>query len=1179
MAVPVISNAPRNATYSPVNSAGPFTVPFPLFDPTGADILVYLGAAPLTGWTLTCTQSTEAVGTFINGAVTLAAPVTGTLTIRGRRAPRRAGQYQEGKGVSARSQNFEFNLLTAMLREAFDRFGEVDAAFLRTLSLNEADLFNALGHEIIGLPPTVSDPSSAVSALYAALHYLTRATGSATSPFDAGFSEIANVKYPTAPFSAANVQYVNDLITLVRSEIPTAAGGISTYSPGIGATTRTLASKLIEYQSATDYGAVAVANSGLAGATDATVALQKLLDTGKDLDLGDGYFKVTAPLILKTPGQTIRGRGRDRTCIAWVAGAFTGTAVFRTDTTIFSGTGQPGPVLRDFRVKGFQPEVNPALSVSAQIAQLQDVSCLDFRDTIAFQLHNMALTAGMRAVDMRGQTGGAVINNLQSNAFVANIDIDGALDTVHVHHLHDFPYDITVNQKELQRLNSTAIKLGRVDDFKCTDSMSIQGNKAVWAFYSGARTLGADGYTSPGGTPTGAFNGFNFDITPLGIDMDGGVLSFSGGYMASVKMVDMTAGFLTFNGFATANINVDQAIVISSGTLNFSDCALIVDNNTDFTFIRQTGGNVILADNFYNWTGGGNITKAKVWTSGGRLTANGNVVVPFGGGTAGANGLFFRLDGGGPHSVSGPTPGWANTPGATGDLIHTGNFANVGIIPARIGGASQRSIAQRLAVLPITPWDFGATGGADDTSAVQAAINAAIANYPQSLDLSGSWNVSKVTASGGNGLIITGASNLVANSGAAQTSVLEIAMPSVAVMDRLILNVGYRTNYEAGLSVKAPCQYGFYSNVSVVGAKIGARFGRSDQPSALVSEITVSTLQTYGCPVALELVGVETVIHFVGVQIGGDAFGGNTAWGLIPKRAARIIGATAVFEGGEVLLTSATDGANIEFQPLTGTSGEGTKYGRVTFLGTHLEGGSPFVIMSNPSSLAIGALDGSRDLINMQGVVGYHSQNLAPMIATAADWVGDVVIGGGCSVACNATRTQPTVSCGGTNTHVYIDDNGLGPTLLDPVSGVSGGVVHFGHRCIFYGTNLGTQAVAANGTKTVLKFQSTDAGGSRSRFNSGYSTSTGVFTVPTGGLKDVKVSAGVLVNVPGHLYVVVNGTELGYAWAPAYGNGVVWSIPALAAGDLIKITFEPDAGAGACLGVPSQNWLSIDARN
>ena len=128
---PSIADAPRRVDYTPNNSAGPFPVPFPVFEGTGDDLAVTLDGVPVTNWTFAGDQIEDFYGSpgcWVNGTITFDAPITGALRIAGRRRPRRVDQFAEGRGVPARDHNLELNRLTATQREIFDRVEDIAAA-------------------------------------------------------------------------------------------------------------------------------------------------------------------------------------------------------------------------------------------------------------------------------------------------------------------------------------------------------------------------------------------------------------------------------------------------------------------------------------------------------------------------------------------------------------------------------------------------------------------------------------------------------------------------------------------------------------------------------------------------------------------------------------------------------------------------------------------------------------------------------------------------------------------------------------------------------------------------------------------------------------------------------------------------------------------------------------------
>lgn len=119
---PNILDRDRLTTYTPNNSAGPFDIGFPIFDPTGADLVVELdGVRQVGNWTVSVAAFPGFWGApnTWTGTISFAVPVSGTLVIEGARAPRRVSQYAEGRGIPARDANTELNMLWAVLRELY----------------------------------------------------------------------------------------------------------------------------------------------------------------------------------------------------------------------------------------------------------------------------------------------------------------------------------------------------------------------------------------------------------------------------------------------------------------------------------------------------------------------------------------------------------------------------------------------------------------------------------------------------------------------------------------------------------------------------------------------------------------------------------------------------------------------------------------------------------------------------------------------------------------------------------------------------------------------------------------------------------------------------------------------------------------------------------------------------
>lgn len=482
--------------------------------------------------------------------------------------------------------------------------------------------------------------------------------------------------------------------------------------------------------------------------------------------------------------------------------------------------------------------------------------------------------------------------------------------------------------------------------------------------------------------------------------------------------------------------------------------------------------------------------------------------------------------------------------------------------------------------------DFGAIGGgADDTLAIQAALNWAVANYPTAgLDTSGNWCASKLTVSGGNGLLLYGQGVITANSNLPQTCLLELKMPGFKIDGLLKINVGYRTNYETGVwwyatgsSGVLTSQFSYLSGLVVNSAKIGIRVGAAGFPSALSSEMTMDTISTYGCPVAAEVVGTETFVNMVGCNLSADAFGGDASWQALPKRVVRAIGGGAIITGGECLLTSATDQAAFELQPLTGVT-EGTFYGSVTVLGATIENSSPFLVVSNPNGLTISSTYQRRGLFMMSNCRGYHANNNTPAITTTAHYVGDIFIEENRFWYGPGNRTQPTVLAGSANTHVYIDAMGMGDGFLPSLSGISGGTAHFSERQVLSVQDPQSQSLSVGDNTIVFKAAN---GADTARGEAAYSTSTGLWTSEQG-YANLRVATQIafVAAASGTLKIVDNGTAVrSIPFTSVTEIGAEWSTANYPSGSNICIIVTL-TGAGATVNASGfLSRLTIEGRN
>ena len=406
------------------------------------------------------------------------------------------------------------------------------------------------------------------------------------------------------------------------------------------------------------------AQAGLIANPDAQPALQKALDTGRTVRLGPLSYKMGRAAVLKTPGQQVLGRGAALSTLIFFTdfNLSNGAGVLTFSSSVFATTRADAPDFADFRIKGFQPDVNTAQTDAQQLASLVQVSCIDARGGYRASFRRLVLTVCMRGIDLRGDTGQTVIDDLLGSNFVTDIEIDGALDTIRVTKHHNFPTNITANQAALARRTAVAIRSGRMDDLKVSDSMCIAARLCYHQYNGIVRTIAADGYVSPGGFTSAAFSNYNFDIYNQGWQVDNGTVTFVGGYYASDKGGLINAGVVNVVAPSLIAANSNNYFTLNAGMLNISS-APISDNNTNFTFILQNGGQLSFNGNNYGWnpSASANTSKSKIVVNGGTIVATGNTVQSRGPGTQGPDAYFFKIVSDGNHAITGNSvPGWQN---------------------------------------------------------------------------------------------------------------------------------------------------------------------------------------------------------------------------------------------------------------------------------------------------------------------------------------------------------------------------------------------------------------------------------------------------------------------------------------------------------------------------------------
>lgn len=224
------------------------------------------------------------------------------------------------------------------------------------------------------------------------------------------------------------------------------------------------------------------------GITDDTSAFEAALATGRSVDAGAGRFRLTRGLVVGS-GQVLQGAGA-RSCALLVDHEFSSSSA----GVIELKGPEPGGELRDIAIRFAQPDV------ADRARLLPYPSAISARAVPRFKLSRLRIERARIALDMRGNSGGATIDDLEISAFDKAIWIDGALDSVKISKLHVWPFGLTKAQRSVYNDGAAeGIRSGRCDDFHVSDSVFFELERS------------AVFYRSENGRTTGSITSVNFD--------------------------------------------------------------------------------------------------------------------------------------------------------------------------------------------------------------------------------------------------------------------------------------------------------------------------------------------------------------------------------------------------------------------------------------------------------------------------------------------------------------------------------------------------------------------------------------------------------------------------------------------------------------------------------------------
>lgn len=287
------------------------------------------------------------------------------------------------------------------------------------------------------------------------------------------------------------------------------------------------------------------------GVTDDTVAIQAAINTGKNVYVQNGNYKVTNALTITTTSQRIYGDSREN-------------ANFVVDTTfnmsalgvIVFASGESGPVLNSIGIKFIQPDTAIRANLIQYPAAIYAVA------QPRFVITQVRISGAWNGINMTGNSGGAFIDFLEMSAFNIGIDIDGAYDTVRVNNFQFWPFGLTSTQTNsiFFVAPTKAFSVGAVDGLLISEFLNIS-NLAIDMF-AGATGSGAVQISDSG------FDSFN------GITISSGTISISNSYMTFVTPATASVQGIVMSGDSIVSLS---NVHLVGGTTN----PVITVNNTD----------------------------------------------------------------------------------------------------------------------------------------------------------------------------------------------------------------------------------------------------------------------------------------------------------------------------------------------------------------------------------------------------------------------------------------------------------------------------------------------------------------------------------------------------------------------------------------------------------------------
>lgn len=367
-----------------------------------------------------------------------------------------------------------------------------------------------------------------------------------------------------------------------------------------------------------------------------------------------------------------------------------------------------------------------------------------------------------------------------------------------------------------------------------------------------------------------------------------------------------------------------------------------------------------------------------------------------------------------------------------------GTWAAPETMPFTAANGSPAAQSLQLALrtkVGVTCEDFSAfCGSADDTTAVQAAVNYA-ASTGRCFYFNRTFIVTTIVVANAAHLCMTGKGGLIGKTGTTASAVLEIKNTIGTTIDgNITLNCNSQSGYTAGLKVWSDgLSTGQFnpriSLAAIANCKLAAQYGDTIQPDNTFSENFLTIGYTYNCAQGVKVIGIQAVLSIVNsiIVIDPSNWPGVTNYGLIS------VGSAIQMIGGEIVNPSVSTGAAVRMEALTSLAYTNS-YGNVHISGTLIETYTGASI-ANPSGVT-SPQGGGFYCVNCYGAV---LNDVGPYISAADDFIGKISVTSSRFFG-TLSRSNPNISSNSSS--IYFDLESFGTNMLQGYAGISGTGVH-----------------------------------------------------------------------------------------------------------------------------------------